>query len=54
MFDLLEEIVDEYLEKRNNKIVHTGEVPSDWHKSIIVNSFKGKSDALLWQGHEDV
>lgn len=54
MFDLLEEIADEYLEKLYNKIVHTGEVPSDWHKSIIVNSFKGKSDALLWQGHEDV
>ena len=43
----LEEIADEYLEKLYNKIVQTGEVPSDWHESIIVNCFKGKGDALV-------
>ena len=47
MLDPLEEIADEYLEKLYNKIVHTGEVPSDWHESIIVNCFKGKGDALV-------
>ena len=43
----LEEIADEYLEKLYNKIVHTGEVPSDWHESSIVNCFKGKGEALV-------
>ena len=47
MLDPLDEIADEYLEKLYNKIVHTGEVPSDWHESIIVNCFKGKGDALV-------
>ena len=47
MLDPLEEMADEYLEKLYNKIVHTGEVPCEWHESIIVNCFKGKGDALI-------
>ena len=47
MFDPLEVMADDYLEKVYNKIVRTGEVPRDWHESIIVNCFKGKCDALI-------
>ena len=47
MLDPLEEMADDYLEKLYNKIVQKGDVPSDWHESIIVNCFKGKGDALV-------